>query len=65
MTTVASPDLIAELEVAPNYGPAERRVRTLQWLSELLLSSAERPPGVPAAASRSNDDGIFAAGGRA
>lgn len=42
MTAVASSDLIAELEVALKDGSAERRVRTLQRLSDLLRSSAER-----------------------
>jgi uncharacterized protein (DUF2336 family) len=42
MSAVASLDLMAALDVALKDGSAERRVRTLQRLSELLLSSVER-----------------------
>jgi uncharacterized protein (DUF2336 family) len=38
----ASADLIAELDVALKDGSTDRRVRTFQRLSELLLSCAER-----------------------
>jgi len=42
MSATGSADLIGELEVVLNDGSAERRVRTLQRLSELLVSSSER-----------------------
>jgi uncharacterized protein (DUF2336 family) len=42
MSIIGSADLIDELEVALKDGSAERRARTLQRLSELLLSCAER-----------------------
>jgi uncharacterized protein (DUF2336 family) len=42
MSATAAAELINELEAALKDGPAERRVRTLQRLSELLLSCAER-----------------------
>jgi uncharacterized protein (DUF2336 family) len=42
MTAVVSTDLIVELDVALKDGSAERRVRTLQRLSKLLSSCAER-----------------------
>ncbi len=42
MSVTASADLIGELDVVLKDGSAERRVRTLQRLSELLVSSSER-----------------------
>src|SRR5262249_37943591 len=42
MNATVSADLIGELDVVLKDGSSERRVRTLQRLSELLLSSAER-----------------------
>lgn len=42
MSATGSADLIGELEVVLNDGSAERRVRTLQRLSELLVSSSQR-----------------------
>lgn len=42
MSTTVSADLVTELDVALMDGSAERRVRTLQRLSALLLSCAER-----------------------
>src|ERR1700749_2423579 len=42
MSATGSADLIGELEVVLTDGSAERRVRTLQRLSELLVSSSQR-----------------------